>query len=92
MQIDDDLLNYNEVIINELLILYEKSVYDDDFIQSIKLYITSKNKNEKEIFNYLLDNKDKLQNIFLLANLYQHGIGTEKNEIKALELYSAEPL
>src|ERR1043165_5674765 len=70
MQIDEKVdLNDNEVITNELLLLYEKStMYEEGFIQSVKLCITTKNKNEKEIFSYLLDDKNKPQNIFLLAN------------------------
>src|SRR5204863_98261 len=58
-----------------------------DFIQLIKQHIISRSKNEYEIFNYLLNNKNNLQNIFLLAIFYQIEIGTEKNEIKSFELY-----
>src|SRR6266496_5622912 len=36
---------------------------------------------------YLDNIKNKLKNIFLLDNLYQYGIGTEKNKTKAFELY-----
>src|SRR5581483_7171899 len=60
-------LNDNEIIVNELLLLHEnamikKGMYKDDYIQLIKQHIALKNRNENEIFNYLLDNKDKLQN------------------------------
>ena len=44
-------------------------------------------KDENEIFDYLLKNKDKQQNVILLILFYQYGIGTKKNEIKAFELY-----
>src|SRR6266498_1353548 len=74
-------LSDNEIIINELLLLYEnaiqKEIYKEDYIQSIKQHIVLKNKDENEIFNYLLENKDKQQNITLLAEFYQFGIGTE---------------
>ncbi|RIA84981.1 kinase-like domain-containing protein [Glomus cerebriforme] len=95
MQIDEistDLINLNdnEVVINELLSLHKDSVrkgfHTEVKINLIKRHIILKNKNENEIFNYILDNKDIPQNIFLLAIFYQHGIGTEKNEIKAFEL------
>ncbi|CAB5192159.1 unnamed protein product [Rhizophagus irregularis] len=53
-----DLNNENETIINELFLLYEeatqKGICKNDYIQLIKQNITSKNKNENEIFNYLL--------------------------------------
>src|SRR5436190_2235732 len=83
------------LIINELLLRYEnfknfnkkRSHKKGDFIQLIKQHIISRSKNEYEIFNYLLNNKNNLQNIFLLAIFYQIEIGTEKNEIKAFELY-----
>ncbi|RIA82665.1 kinase-like domain-containing protein [Glomus cerebriforme] len=95
MQIDEistDLidLNDNEVIVNELLSLHEDSFqkgFDNKVrIQLIKQHIVLKNKNENEVFNYTLDNKNILQNISLLAIFYKYGIGTEKNEIKAFEL------
>jgi hypothetical protein len=41
--------------------------------QFTKQYIVSKNKNEKEIFSHLLDNKDNPQNIFLLATFFYYG-------------------
>ncbi|RIA79075.1 hypothetical protein C1645_841582, partial [Glomus cerebriforme] len=84
-------LNDNEVITNELLSLHEDSFqkgYDKKVrIQLIKQHIILKNKNENEVFNYTLDNKNILQNISLLAIFYRYGIGTEINEIKAFELY-----
>jgi hypothetical protein len=91
INLDDD----NEIVINELLLLYEdfiqKGIYyeDDDYIQLIiKKHITSKNKNVNEIFNYLLNNNNKnKQTINLFAIFYRYGIGTEKNEMKAFELY-----
>src|SRR3954463_683743 len=71
MQIDEDAntikLDNNEIIISELLSLYEdsiqKGIYIDNCIQLIKQHILFKSKNEDEIFNYLLGNKDKQQNI-----------------------------
>ncbi|GBB86952.1 hypothetical protein RclHR1_01340019 [Rhizophagus clarus] len=85
-------LNTNEILTNDLLPLYEGSIQngmnEKDCIQLIKQHVNSKNKSEDEIFNYLLNCKDRQQNIVIfLAKLYQHGIGTEKNEIKAFELY-----
>src|SRR5207247_8292475 len=65
----------------------KKGTDKKDYFQLIKLNIISKNKDEEKIFNYLLNSKYKPQNIFLLAILYQLGIGNEKNEIKAFELY-----
>ncbi|CAB4373836.1 unnamed protein product [Rhizophagus irregularis] len=72
--------NNNEIIINELLFQYDnfsrKGIYKRvDFIKFVKEYITLNNKNEYEIFNYLLNNKDNNpQNIFLLAIFYQYEI------------------
>ena len=63
MQINetDTDLNGNEIIVNELLLLYKdaiikKGMDKDDYIKLIRQHIASKNKNESEIFNYLLDN------------------------------------
>src|SRR5438034_373297 len=74
----------DENIINEVLFLHEnaiqKGINCKDIIQLIKQYIIIKNKSEKEIFNYLLNNKNKLQNNFLLAIFYHYGIGANKNE------------
>src|SRR5947207_4114938 len=92
--IENDTVNVDldyETIINELLLLYEdaiqKGIYGKDFIHLIEQHIVMKNNSKKETFNYLLSNKNILQNIFLLAIFYHYGIGTEKNEIKAFELY-----
>ncbi|PKC14983.1 hypothetical protein RhiirA5_494932 [Rhizophagus irregularis] len=83
-----------EILISDLLPLYEcfiqRGMNENDCIQLIRQSIKSKNKDEDKIFNYLniLNINDRLQNIILfLAKFYQHGIGTEKNEIKAFELY-----
>ncbi|CAB5369898.1 unnamed protein product [Rhizophagus irregularis] len=74
LQIDENLsmtnidLNENEIIINELLLLYEdtiqKGIYKDDYIQLVKKHIILKNKNENEIFNCLLNlpNNESKQN------------------------------
>ncbi|PKC65754.1 kinase-like protein [Rhizophagus irregularis] len=84
-------LNENEVIVNELVLLYEeaiqKGIYKNDYIQLVKQHILLKNKNVNEIFNYLLDNKKKQQNLILLAYFYRFELGTKKNEIKAFELF-----
>ncbi|CAB4433438.1 unnamed protein product [Rhizophagus irregularis] len=89
-----DIDENNEIIINELILLYEDFIkkeiyYEDDYIQLIiKKHIIFNNKNINEIFNYLLNNNKKnKQNIILLAIFYRYGIGIEKNEMKALELY-----
>src|SRR3954447_2712326 len=96
MQMNENLatevdLDENEIIINSLLLIYDdsiqKGINEKDYILLIKQHIILKNKIENEIFNYLLDNKDKQQNIILLAKFYQHGMGVKKNEIKAFELY-----
>ncbi|CAB5386182.1 unnamed protein product [Rhizophagus irregularis] len=90
----NDIDENNEIIINELILLYEDFIqkeiyYEDDYIQLIiKKYIIFNNKNINEIFNYLLNNNKKnKQNIILLAIFYRYGIGIEKNEMKAFELY-----
>ena len=77
------IINY-EIIINELLLLCEdfnqKGIFEKDYIQLFKQRILlSKYKNEVEFFNYLLNNKDKEQNMVLLAKFYRYGIGTEKS-------------
>src|SRR5947209_4310308 len=63
----DENLTKNEIIIGELLLQCEdsiqKGIYEDNCIQLIKQHIIFKNKNEDEIFNYLLGSKDKQQNI-----------------------------
>ncbi|CAB4376479.1 unnamed protein product [Rhizophagus irregularis] len=100
MQIDENLsitnidLNENEIIVNELLLLYEdaikKGIYKNDYIQLIKQHIILKNKSENEIFHYLLNllnNKSKQNTLILLADFYRFEIGTEKNEVKAFKLY-----
>ncbi|CAB4376582.1 unnamed protein product [Rhizophagus irregularis] len=83
-----------EILISDLLPLYEcfiqRGMNENDCIQLIRQSIKSKSKDEDKIFNYLniLNINDRLQNIILcFAKFYQHGIGTEKNEIKAFELY-----
>ncbi|EXX57993.1 hypothetical protein GLOIN_2v816085 [Rhizophagus irregularis DAOM 181602=DAOM 197198] len=94
MELDED-PNNNKVIINiinELLLLHDKFIQirkceESYYIQLAKSYIASENKDEEEIFNYLLDNMDVLQNIFLLAIFFHYGIGTNKNEIEAFDLY-----
>ncbi|GES97501.1 kinase-like domain-containing protein [Rhizophagus clarus] len=85
-------LNDNESIINELLSLYEdayvkKGIYIDDYIQLVRQHIKLKNKNENELFNYLLNNKNKQKYSILLADFYLFEIGTEKDKIKAFKLY-----
>jgi hypothetical protein len=98
MQIDEnstthniDNLNVNKIIINELFLLckdaIQKGIHINDYIQLVKQHIVSKNKNENELFNYLLDNKNKQKCLVILAHFYRYEIGTEKNEIKAFELY-----
>ncbi|POG66415.1 kinase-like domain-containing protein, partial [Rhizophagus irregularis DAOM 181602=DAOM 197198] len=86
MQIDEELTATNvdnEIIVNELYDIIEKGSY----AQPIREHIISRGKNENEIFNYLSDNKDNLQNVLILAIFYNYEIGTNKNEIKAFELY-----
>ena len=77
----------NEIMINGLLLLHENSIQKriskEDYTKFIKQYITLKNSHVNEILDYLLLNPNKSQNIIVLADFYQHGIGTEKNEIKA---------
>ncbi|GBB88654.1 hypothetical protein RclHR1_15210001 [Rhizophagus clarus] len=84
-------LDNNENTINEILHLYKNSIqrgiYEYSSIELVKQYIIIKNENENRIFEYLLDNIYKQQSVFLLAIFYNHGIGTEKNENKAFELY-----
>src|ERR1044072_5980312 len=96
MQTDESLtiainLDNDEIIVDELLFQYkdftQKGIDKVNCIKLIKQHIAFKRKNENEIFSYLLANKNKQQNIFLLAIFYQYGIGTEKNEIKTFELY-----
>src|SRR5204862_207457 len=65
----------------------QKGFYKKDYIQLLKQHIVLKNKDENEVFDYLLNNKDKQRNIIFLADFYLFKIGTEKNEIKAFELY-----
>ncbi|CAB4430328.1 unnamed protein product [Rhizophagus irregularis] len=77
----------NNIFINELLSLYKDYSEKDELIRN---HLVLKNKNENEIFNYLLSYKNKKQNIILLADFYKHGIGTEKDEIKAFELTNAD--
>lgn len=69
-----DLSDNYEIIINELILLYEDFIqkeiyYEDDYIQLIiKKHIMFNNKNVNEIFNYLLnDNNKNKQTIILLA-------------------------
>ncbi len=79
MQIDEELTITNEIIVDELYNIVQKGIYEEYYcIRQIKQYIVLKNKNENEIFNYLLDNKDKLQNILFLAIFYHYKIGTYK--------------
>ncbi|CAB4373840.1 unnamed protein product [Rhizophagus irregularis] len=95
MQVDEKLTtsyNLNNIeIIDEILLLYENSIqngiYKDNIIQLIKQYIILKNENENRIYKYLLDNKSRQQNTFLLAIFYYHGIGTGKDNVAAFELY-----
>ncbi|PKK77855.1 kinase-like protein [Rhizophagus irregularis] len=93
MEIDGSSFNfdYHKKLINKLFLLYEKflqgGIDKDNYIQLIKQYITPNNKNENEIMNYFLDNMDKRQNIILLGDFFRHGIGIEKDENKAFELY-----
>jgi hypothetical protein len=86
-----DYLDCNVIIINELLLLHYnfvlKRMDEKTYIQLTKQFIVSKNKNEKEIFSYLLEEKDKLQNVLLLAIFFHYGIGNNRNKSKALELY-----
>src|SRR5438874_774621 len=81
----------NDIIINELLLLYNNSIQkgmcEKDYIQLIKQHMLLKNKNEIVIFNHLLNNKNKQHEIAILAKFYRYGIGTEKNVIKAFEYY-----
>src|SRR3954464_11203834 len=83
----------NEIIIDDLQSRSEdfiqKGINEKDYIQLFKQHILSKNKNEIVIFNHLLNNKDKQQNMVLLAKFYRYGIGTEKNRVKAFECYKA---
>ena len=68
----------------------QKGIFEKDYIQLFKQRILlSKYKNEVEFFNYLLNNKDKEQNMVLLAKFYRYGIGTEKNHVKAFECFKA---
>ncbi|GES97453.1 kinase-like domain-containing protein [Rhizophagus clarus] len=87
-------LNSNDVIINiinEILLVHDnfvqKGIDKNDYVQLTERYIVSKNQNEKEIFSYLLDNKNIPQNVFLLAIFFHYGIGINKNEIEAFKLY-----
>jgi hypothetical protein len=84
-------LDASEILIYDLLLLYEGSIQrgmsEKDCIQLIKQYVKSKNKSEDVIFNYLLNSNDRQQNIVILAKFYQYGIGTNKDETKAYELY-----
>src|SRR4051794_28430759 len=81
----------NDIIIDELISLYNNSVQrgmcEKDYIQLIKQHMLLKNKNEIAIFNYLLNNKNKQHEIAILAKFYRYGIGTEKNVVKAFEYY-----
>ncbi len=80
-----------DIIINELLLLFksaeQKEINNENYGQLIKQHINSRNTNEDEIFNYLSENKDKQQNIILLAIFYQYGIGTDENIVKTFELF-----
>ncbi|PKY35036.1 kinase-like protein [Rhizophagus irregularis] len=84
-------IDLNEIIINEIISQYEHSIQNKvdkkDIAQLIKIHLIIKNTNEHEIFKYLLDNNDKQQNIQVLAIFYCYGIGTEKNENIAFELF-----
>ncbi|GES97447.1 kinase-like domain-containing protein [Rhizophagus clarus] len=85
------LIDLNEIIINEIVLQYEDSIQKgidkEDIIQLIKIHLIIKNINENEIFNYLLVKNNELKNIQTLAIFYYYGIGTEKNEVRAFELY-----
>ncbi|CAB4376584.1 unnamed protein product [Rhizophagus irregularis] len=93
MEMDEnsfDLDNY-EVLIDRM---YEKffqegGINKDNFNLLINQYITSNNNNENEILKYLSDNIGKQENVILLGEFFRRGIGTEKDEIKAFELYKA---
>ncbi|GBC10314.1 hypothetical protein RclHR1_09510005 [Rhizophagus clarus] len=91
LEYDELTIDKNLIIIDELFLLYEnaiqKGIYKNDYVQLVKQHIMLKNKSENEIFNYLLDNKDRQKCLVFLAHFYQFGIGTEKNESKAFELY-----
>ncbi|EXX71914.1 uncharacterized protein OCT59_019037 [Rhizophagus irregularis] len=93
MEMDEnsfDLDNY-EVLIDRMYekFLQEGGINKDNFNLLINQYITSNNNNENEILKYLSDNIDKQENIILLGEFFRQGIGTEKDEIKAFELYKA---
>ncbi|EXX50996.1 Skt5p [Rhizophagus irregularis DAOM 197198w] len=79
--------NSINIFINELLSFYKDCSILKEKGELIRKHIVLKKENENKIFNYLLSFKNKKQNIILLADFYKHGIGTEKDEIKAFELY-----
>ena len=74
----EEFSNQNEIIIDELLSLLENAEQkginkENNYGKLIRLHMMLKNINKSEIFKYLLENKDKRQNIILLAIFYQHG-------------------
>ncbi|CAB4419745.1 unnamed protein product [Rhizophagus irregularis] len=79
--------NSINIFINELLLFYKNYSILKEKRELIRKHIVLKKEKENEIFNYLLGKKNKKQNIIFLADFYKHGIGTEKDEIKAFELY-----
>ncbi|CAB4495878.1 unnamed protein product [Rhizophagus irregularis] len=93
MEMDENSFNLDnyEVLIDRMYekFLQEGGINKDNFNLLINQYITSNNNNENEILKYLSDNIDKQKNIILLGEFFRQGIGTEKDEIKAFELYKA---
>ncbi|GBB88932.1 hypothetical protein RclHR1_15550002 [Rhizophagus clarus] len=55
--------------------------------QQILNYLDKKNVTPQEIFNWLLNNQNESNNIVLLGNLYNLGIGTNINKSKMIELF-----
>src|ERR1043165_7011077 len=79
------------IIIDELLYLILKEINEGNEEKMIKQYVFDYINNHKinlqEIHNWLLNNQDHLNSIYLLGYFNYHGIETDINKQNAFELY-----
>ncbi|POG64544.1 kinase-like domain-containing protein [Rhizophagus irregularis DAOM 181602=DAOM 197198] len=81
--------NYFSIVINEIVdLIFKENIKDNRNVkQHVIDYLNNHNVNSKEIYNWLLNNQNNSESIFLLGYFNYVGIGSTKDEEKAFNLF-----
>ncbi|GBB84566.1 hypothetical protein RclHR1_11130003 [Rhizophagus clarus] len=75
-----------DIMVNEIVLLFENTDIKGEK-QEIISYLDNHNLTSKEIYNWLLNNQNNSNSVFLLGVFNHFGIEIDVNEKKAFELY-----